>query len=47
MWYYRLYVHPPVAAGYGFYIGAAVTVFAIVLSVWAMVVAWAAMGRPA
>jgi hypothetical protein len=47
MWYYRLYVHPPVAAGYGFYIAAAVTVFAIVLSVWAMVVAWAAMGRPA
>ena len=25
MWYYRLYVHPPVSAGYGLYIGAAVT----------------------
>lgn len=47
MWYYRLYVHPPVAAGYGLYIGAVVTVFAIVLSVWAMVVAWAAAGRRA
>ncbi len=45
MWYYRLYVHPPVSAGYGFYIGAAVTVLAIVLSVWAMVVAWASAGR--
>ncbi|MDX1887890.1 hypothetical protein [Mycolicibacterium sp. 120270] len=45
MWYYRLYVHGPVAAGYGFYIGAAVTVLAIVLSVWAMVVAWASAGR--
>lgn len=45
MWYYRLYVHPPVSAGYGFYIGAAVTGLAIVLSVWAMVVAWASMGR--
>ena len=45
MWYYRLYVHPPVSAGYGFYIGAAVTGIAIVLSVWAMVAAWAAVGR--
>jgi hypothetical protein len=41
VWYYRLYVHPPVSAGYGFYIGAAVTVLAIILSVWAMVAAWA------
>ena len=45
MWYYRLYVHPPVAAGYGLYVGAGVTVLAIVLSVWAMAVAWAADGR--
>jgi hypothetical protein len=45
MWYYRLYVHGPVAAGYGFYIGAVVTVIAIGLSVWAMVVAWASVGR--
>jgi hypothetical protein len=47
MWYYRLYVHPPVAAGYGLYIGAAVTVLAIMLSVWAMVVAWRSVGRRA
>ena len=26
VWYYRLYVHAPVAAGYGLYIGAVVTV---------------------
>ena len=45
MYYYRLYVHPPVSAGYGLYIGAAVTGLAIVVSVWAMVVAWAAVGR--
>jgi hypothetical protein len=45
MWYYRLYVHPPVAAGYGFYIGAAVTVLAIAVSIWAMVAAWAAVER--
>ena len=47
MWYYRLYVHPPISAGYGLYIGAAVTAVAIVLSVWAMVVAWASVGRRA
>lgn len=45
LWYYRLYVHPPVSAGYGFYIGAAVTAVAIVLSVWAMVVAWSSVER--
>ena len=45
MWYYRLYVHGPVSAGYGFYIGAAVTGIAIVLSVWAMVAAWASVER--
>ncbi|RDH78974.1 hypothetical protein DVS77_10365 [Mycolicibacterium moriokaense] len=45
MWYYRLYIHPPVAAGYGFYIGAAATAVAIGLSVWTMVAAWAAAGR--
>lgn len=45
MWYYRLYVHGPVSAGYGFYIGAAVTAIAVVLSVWAMAAAWAAGKR--
>jgi hypothetical protein len=45
MWYYRLYVHPPVAAGYGLYVGAAVVVAAVALSVWAMVAAWAETRR--
>ena len=39
-WYFRLYVAPPVAAGYGFYIGGAATAVAVVLSVLAMVAAW-------
>nr|WP_090344854.1 hypothetical protein [Mycolicibacterium malmesburyense]CRL76671.1 transmembrane protein [Mycolicibacterium malmesburyense] len=41
VWYYRLYVYSPVSAGYGLYIGAAMAVVAAVLSVWAMVTAWA------
>jgi hypothetical protein len=45
MWYYRLYVHGPVSAGYGFYIGVVVTVLAIVLSVWTMVAAWSVVRR--
>jgi hypothetical protein len=45
VWYYRLYVYPPVSAGYGFYLGAAVAIAAVLLSVWAMVAAWAAAGR--
>lgn len=39
-WYFRLYVAPPIAVGYGFYIGAAATAVAVVLSVLAMVAAW-------
>jgi hypothetical protein len=39
-WYFRLYVAPPIAAGYGFYVGGAATVVAVVLSVLAMVAAW-------
>ncbi|HEX2400250.1 MAG TPA: hypothetical protein VHJ79_09750 [Mycobacterium sp.] len=45
MWYYRLYVYSPVAAGYGLYLGAAAAVAAVMLSVWAMVAAWSAAGR--
>jgi hypothetical protein len=45
MWYYRLYVYPPVSAGYGFYLGAAAAIAAVVLSLWAMAAAWAAAGR--
>lgn len=45
VWYYRLYVYPPVSAGYGLYLGAAVAAAAVLLSVWAMVAAWAADAR--
>jgi hypothetical protein len=40
VWYYRLYVTPPISAGYGFYIGAIAILVAAALSVLAMVVAW-------
>lgn len=40
VWYYRLYVTPPISVGYGFYIGAVAIAVAAVLSVLAMVVAW-------
>jgi hypothetical protein len=45
MWYYRLYVYSPVAAGYGLYLGAGAALIAVLLSVWAMVAAWSAAGR--
>jgi hypothetical protein len=41
-WYYRLYVYPPVTAGWGLYLGVVMAVVAVLLSVWAMVVAWSA-----
>lgn len=40
VWYYRLYVYPPVSAGYGLYIGGAVALAAVLLSVWTMLAAW-------
>ncbi|HZA08567.1 hypothetical protein [Mycobacterium sp.] len=40
--YYRLNVHPPVAAAYGLYIGAAGAVGAVVCSVWAVASAYTA-----
>jgi hypothetical protein len=40
LWYFRLYVAPPIAAGYGLYVGGGATVTAMVLSVLAMVAAW-------
>ncbi len=39
-WYFRLYVHTPVAVGYGMYLAVAMTVLAIIGSVASMVVAW-------
>lgn len=40
LWYYRLYVTPPISAGYGFYIAVVATLVAAALSVLTMVVAW-------
>jgi hypothetical protein len=45
LWYYRLYVYPPVSAGYGLYIGAAAAVLAVLVSVWAMLAAWSAAAQ--
>ncbi|KMO67690.1 MAG: hypothetical protein HZB45_13355 [Mycolicibacterium rufum] len=39
-WYYRLYVYPPVSAGYGLYVAGGVAVAAALLSVWTMLAAW-------
>jgi hypothetical protein len=36
LWYYDVNVNPPVAAAYGFYVGAAAAVGAVVCSVWAL-----------
>jgi hypothetical protein len=36
-WYFHLYVSPPVAAGYGLYIGAAGALGAICFSAWALI----------
>ena len=40
VWYYRLYAHPPVVAGYALYLTGAVAVTAALLSVWTMLDAW-------
>ncbi|MHC9294984.1 hypothetical protein ACRCUN_21180 [Mycobacterium sp. LTG2003] len=37
VWYYALNVKPPVAAGYGLYVGGGLAVLAVVCSVWALV----------
>jgi hypothetical protein len=36
LWYYHINIHPPVSAGYGFYIGIVVAVVAVAFSVWAL-----------
>ena len=35
-WYYTLNVKPPVAAGYGLYVGGALAVLAAVCSIWSL-----------
>lgn len=47
VWYYRLYVYPPVAAGYGLFVGGALAVVAVILSVWSMMAAWSTTNRTA
>ncbi|MDA4084880.1 hypothetical protein MHAS_03427 [Mycolicibacterium hassiacum DSM 44199] len=42
VWYYRLYVYGPVSVGWGWYVGGATAVAAVLTSVWAMVAAWPA-----
>jgi len=39
-WYYRLYVHAPVSATYGLYLGMAIAALASLVSVPAAIVAW-------
>jgi hypothetical protein len=41
VWYHHINVRPPVAAGFGFYVGAVLTVSAVLCSLWALVVALA------
>ena len=40
VWFYRLYVYPPVSAGYGLYVAGGLALASVVLSVWAMLAAW-------
>ena len=42
VWFYRLYVYPPVAAGYGLYAAAALALAAVLLSIWTMLSVWTA-----
>ncbi|MGE2729777.1 hypothetical protein [Mycolicibacterium vaccae] len=46
VWYYRLYVYPPVSAAYGLYMAGALALLAALLSVWAMLAAWRGGGAP-
>jgi fucose 4-O-acetylase-like acetyltransferase len=36
LWYYRINVHAPVEAAYGFYVGGGVAVAALLCSMWAL-----------
>ena len=40
VWFYRLYVYPPVSAAYGLYIAGGVAAAAVLLSIWTMVTGW-------
>jgi len=47
VWYYRLYVYPPVTAGYGLYIAGGAGLVAMLLSVWTMLAGWKDTKGPA
>ncbi|MEW5813625.1 MAG: hypothetical protein AB1925_29715 [Actinomycetota bacterium] len=40
VWFYRLYVYPPVSAAYGLYVAGGVAAAAVLLSIWTMLAAW-------
>ena len=44
VWYYHINVHPPVSAGYGLYIGAAVAIAAVPCSVWSLAASMYSVG---
>ena len=44
-WYYRLYVHAPVDAAYGLYVGMSIAAVASLVSVPAAIVAWSEVQR--
>ena len=44
--YYQQKIHPPVAVGYGLYIGAVATIVAAICSVWALISALASGQMP-
>ena len=44
LWFYRLYVYPPVTAAYGLYLAGGVAAAAVVLSIWTMVSGWRSAG---
>jgi hypothetical protein len=46
VWYYHINVRPPVAAGYGLYVGAAACAAATACSLWALVSAISAARVP-
>ncbi|TRW82100.1 hypothetical protein FK535_14560 [Mycolicibacterium sp. 018/SC-01/001] len=40
VWFFRLYVYPPVSAAYGLYVVGGAAGVAVVLSIWTMLLAW-------
>jgi hypothetical protein len=47
VWFYRLYVYPPVTAGYGLFVAGGAGLAAMLLSVWTMLAGWKGATSPA